>query len=90
LQPEVRADDAPVLLDRSDILHFGAELKTYADTAALIANLDLVISVDTSEAHSPVRWQNRSGIAAVHPRLALTARSRGQSVVPDGTPVSSG
>jgi tetratricopeptide (TPR) repeat protein len=51
LQREVRADDAPVLQGRSDILHFGDELKTYADTAALIANLDLVISVDTSVAH---------------------------------------
>jgi tetratricopeptide (TPR) repeat protein len=51
LQPEVRADDAPVLQGRGDIVHFGEELKTYADTAALIANLDLVISVDTSVAH---------------------------------------
>jgi hypothetical protein len=51
LQREVRADDAPVLQGRGDILHFGEELKNYADTAALIANLDLVISVDTSVAH---------------------------------------
>jgi tetratricopeptide (TPR) repeat protein len=51
LQREVRADDAPVLEGRGDILHFGEDLKTYADTAALIANLDLVISVDTSVAH---------------------------------------
>ena len=47
---EVREDDAAVLQD-STVLHFGEELKTYADTAALIANLDLVISVDTSVAH---------------------------------------
>ena len=51
LQREVRDVDAPMLQDRSDVLHFGDELKTYADTAALIANLDLVISVDTSVAH---------------------------------------
>jgi hypothetical protein len=51
LQREVRTDDLPVLQGRSDILHFGEELKSYADTAALIANLDLVISVDTSVAH---------------------------------------
>jgi hypothetical protein len=50
LLQDVRADDAPVL-QGSDVLHFGKELKTYADTAALIANLDLVISVDTSVAH---------------------------------------
>jgi hypothetical protein len=51
LQREVRDVDAPMLRGRSDVLHFGDELKTYADTAALIANLDLVISVDTSVAH---------------------------------------
>jgi hypothetical protein len=51
LQREVRDVDAPMLQGRSDVLHFGDELKTYADTAALIANLDLVISVDTSVAH---------------------------------------
>ena len=51
LQREVRAEDAPVLQGRGDILHFGDELRTYADTAALVANLDLVISVDTSVAH---------------------------------------
>jgi tetratricopeptide (TPR) repeat protein len=50
LQQDVREDDAPVL-QGSDVVHFGNELKTYADTAALIANLDLVISVDTSVAH---------------------------------------
>jgi len=51
LHREVRAADAAVLAERSDILHFGAELKDYADTAALIANLDLVVGVDTSVAH---------------------------------------
>jgi hypothetical protein len=50
LLKDVRADDAPVL-QGSDVLDFGKELKTFADTAALIANLDLVISVDTSVAH---------------------------------------
>jgi tetratricopeptide (TPR) repeat protein len=50
LLQDVREGDAPVL-QGSDVLHFGKELKTFADTAALIANLDLVISVDTSVAH---------------------------------------
>jgi tetratricopeptide (TPR) repeat protein len=50
LLQDVRADDAPVL-QGSGVLDFGKELKTFADTAALIANLDLVISVDTSVAH---------------------------------------
>src|SRR4029077_15345673 len=51
LQREVREHDAPLLQEHGDVLHFGDELKSYADTAALIANLDLVISVDTSVAH---------------------------------------
>ena len=34
-----------------DWVDFSAELKDFGDTAALVANLDLVISVDTSTAH---------------------------------------
>ena len=33
------------------IASFGGELQDFADTAALVAELDLVISVDTSVAH---------------------------------------
>jgi tetratricopeptide (TPR) repeat protein len=51
LQKDVRADDATVLQERSDLMHLGDKLNTFADTAAVIANLDLVISVDTSVAH---------------------------------------
>jgi hypothetical protein len=51
LQKDVRADDATVLQERSDLVHLGDRLNTFADTAAVIANLDLVISVDTSVAH---------------------------------------
>jgi tetratricopeptide (TPR) repeat protein len=51
LQREVRAADAVVLKDRSGVIHFGEELKDFSDTAALAANMDLVIAVDTSVAH---------------------------------------
>ena len=51
LQREVRAADAIVLRERSDVIHFGEELKDFSDTAALAANMDLVIAVDTSVAH---------------------------------------
>ena len=51
LQKDIRPDDATVLKDRSDLLHFGDKLKDFSDTAALISNLDLVISIDTSVAH---------------------------------------
>jgi hypothetical protein len=51
LQKGVRPDDVTVLKDRSDLLHFEDKLKTFFETAALISNLDVVISVDTSVAH---------------------------------------
>ena len=51
LQKDVRGTDAALLKERSDILNFGDELRDFADTAALISELDLVISVDTSVAH---------------------------------------
>jgi hypothetical protein len=51
VQREVRAGDRAVLQQRGDVLHFGEELQNFSDTAALISNLDLVISVDTSVAH---------------------------------------
>jgi tetratricopeptide (TPR) repeat protein len=51
LQRDVRPEDATVLRNQGDLLHFGDELETFADTAALISTLDLVVSVDTSVAH---------------------------------------
>jgi tetratricopeptide (TPR) repeat protein len=51
LQKDVRSEDATALQERSDILHFGDALKDFSDTAAVIANLDLVISIDTSVAN---------------------------------------
>ena len=47
----VWVDDAAAVKDRTDLLQIADELATFADTAAVIANLDLVISVDTSVAH---------------------------------------
>lgn len=51
LQKDVRPGDMALLRERSDILHFGDELGDFSDTAALVSQLDLVISVDTSVAH---------------------------------------
>jgi tetratricopeptide (TPR) repeat protein len=51
LQRDVRAGDADLLKSQSDVLHFGEELKTFSDTAALLSNMDLIISVDTGVAH---------------------------------------
>ena len=40
-----------MLKARGDIAWFGPELVDFAETAALVAGLDLVVSVDTSVAH---------------------------------------
>ena len=51
LQKEIRAGDIPLLERRLDITRIGDELTDFADTAALVSNMDLVITVDTSLAH---------------------------------------
>lgn len=50
LQKDVRISDQEVL-KRSEVFDPRKELNTFADTAALISCIDLVISVDTSVAH---------------------------------------
>jgi tetratricopeptide (TPR) repeat protein len=50
LQKEVRPGDQAAL-ERSGLVSFGDKLRDFADTAALIQHMDLVISVDTSVAH---------------------------------------
>jgi tetratricopeptide (TPR) repeat protein len=51
LQKEVREIDKLTLGSNPHILSFNSYLNNFLDTAALIDNLDLVISVDTSMAH---------------------------------------
>jgi tetratricopeptide (TPR) repeat protein len=52
LQKEPRAPDGPVLAGLgADIIDLAPELRDFADTAAAIVALDLVIAVDTSVAH---------------------------------------
>jgi tetratricopeptide (TPR) repeat protein len=51
LQKEVPPDDATLLASRDDILQVGGMLRDFADTAALVMNLDLVVTVDSSMAH---------------------------------------
>jgi len=51
LVPEVREKDRQEYSAWTGLARFGEELRDFADTAALVSNLDLVVSVDTSCAH---------------------------------------
>ncbi len=51
LQKQVRAEDQITLNARPDVADFSASLIDFSDTAALITQMDLIISVDTSVAH---------------------------------------
>jgi tetratricopeptide (TPR) repeat protein len=51
LQKDVRPGDAAVLRERTEIIDLGHELGSFAETAAIIQSLDLLITVDTSVAH---------------------------------------
>jgi len=51
LQKELREGDAALLQSHPRVINLGPELEDFADTAAIISLLDLVISVDTSVAH---------------------------------------
>ncbi len=51
IQHDVRAEDSVALAGENRVTNVGAELENFADTAAVIALCDLVISVDTAVAH---------------------------------------
>lgn len=51
LQKDLRAGDADILKNNPGILWLGNELRDFADTAAVMANLDLIVSSDTSVVH---------------------------------------
>jgi hypothetical protein len=51
LQKDPRPEDAATLLERPEIIDLTSHLMDFAETAALVSCLDLVITVDTSIAH---------------------------------------
>jgi tetratricopeptide (TPR) repeat protein len=85
LQKELAADDRTALGELPQLECLGEHLDDFADTAALIANLDLVIAADTAVAHlagalgKPVwllnrfascwRWLQRGADSAWYPTM---------------------
>jgi hypothetical protein len=51
LQRDLRDADAEALRDLPNLVHLGGELRDFAETAAIISLLDVIISVDTAVAH---------------------------------------
>ncbi|MGZ5871532.1 MAG: tetratricopeptide repeat protein [Bradyrhizobium sp.] len=51
LQSELRDAESETLRGLPSLVHLGGELRDFADTAAVISLLDVVISVDTAVAH---------------------------------------
>ena len=51
LQRDLREGDAAILADHSNVIDCSTGLHDFADTAALISRLDVVIAVDTAVAH---------------------------------------
>jgi len=51
LQRDLRPHDAAVLADMPNVINLGEDVRDFAETAALIGELDAVVSVDTAVAH---------------------------------------
>ncbi len=51
LQKELRDGDAALLRAHPQVVHLGDALSSFADTAAVVSLLDVVVSVDTAVAH---------------------------------------
>jgi tetratricopeptide (TPR) repeat protein len=51
LQTELRAADREVLRGLPKLMHLGDDIRDFADTAAIVALLDVAITVDTAVAH---------------------------------------
>jgi tetratricopeptide (TPR) repeat protein len=51
LQKLLKKTDGPLLARRPEVMNLSPEIKNFSDTAAIIAELDLIITVDTSVAH---------------------------------------
>ena len=90
MQKEVNAAQA-ALLSAHGVRQLGQQFEDFAETAAVVAMLDLVIAVDTSVAHlAGAMGKADRAAGAVLAGLALAARSRRQPLVSDDAAVPAG
>jgi tetratricopeptide (TPR) repeat protein len=92
LQKDIPAGDAGQFAQRGDLPDVSASLTDFAETAALVANLDLVIAADTAVAHlagalgkpcwvllrhrGEWRWPTGSGSTPWYPSLRIFRQAR--------------
>ena len=89
LQKEIGDIDRPLLGSFRQISHYGELLNDFSDTAAVIAAVDLVITVDTSVAHLASAMGKPVWILLpLHGGLAMAPRPRRVPMVSDGPAVS--
>ena len=51
VQKDIAPADVAILSGHANVIHIGGELDDFADTAAVVSLLDLVVSADTSVVH---------------------------------------
>jgi tetratricopeptide (TPR) repeat protein len=92
LQKDITADEAGQLNHQRHAIILGDQLHDFADTAAVIAQLDLVISIDTSVAHlaaaqgKPLlvlsqfapdwRWASAAGVVQWYPAARVICQKK--------------
>jgi len=51
IQKDLLKEDEKILNENNKIIHLGNKIKNFMDTASIIKNMDLIITIDTSIAH---------------------------------------
>ena len=87
LQSDLRDADGEVLRGLPNLIHLGGGFRDFADTAAVISLLDVVISVDTAVAHLAGALGKPVVILLPHAADFRWLRGREDSMVPDGETV---
>jgi len=63
IQKELKAVDSDIVNLNKNVIYLGHEINDFADTAAIISHMDLIISVDTSLIHVAGSFNKKSYLA---------------------------